>query len=75
MQRQIIDGVPYFVDGANKLYTWENESIPQHIGTYDPKTKTVAFEPNHLTGLADKLIRWRENQTARIRKKPVEETE
>jgi len=68
MQRQLIDGVPYFVDAANKLYTWTPDTSPTPIGSYNPTTKTVLFESNHLAGLTDSLATWRSSQQPRSRK-------
>jgi hypothetical protein len=66
MQKQIIDGVPYYVDASNKLYTWDKE--PHLIGTYNPTTKSVQFQPSHLAELTGHLTAWRALQVARARK-------
>ncbi len=69
MQRQILDGVPYFTDKFNKVYLWDTEAAtPTHVGTVNPKTKSVTFQPNLLSSLNDRLIAWRANQSARPRK-------
>jgi len=68
MQRQIIHGVPYFTDVQNRLYTWEPEGSPSHIGTYDPVKKSVDFLPNHQAILDEKLATWRRTQHTRSRK-------
>jgi hypothetical protein len=68
MQRQILDGVPYFTDKLNKVYLWDTEGTPTYAGTLNPKTKSVAFQPNLLTTLNDRLIAWRATQSARPRK-------
>lgn len=68
MQRQIIHGVPYFTDVQNRLYTWEPEGSPSHIGTYDPVKKSVDFLPNHQAMLEEKLATWRRTQHTRSRK-------
>lgn len=70
MQRQILDGVPYFTDKSNKVYLWDAEA-PTHIGTLNPKTKSVTFLSSQSTLLAtlnDRLIAWRATQSARPRK-------
>jgi hypothetical protein len=68
MQRQIISGIPYYVDTANKLFTWDTEASPQHIGSHDPTTGTITYEPDHLANLATRLQVWREKQQPRERK-------
>lgn len=75
MQRQIINGVPYFTDAQNRLYTWDTEAQPQHIGSFEPaKSKSatevisIQFNDNHLTKLTDRLQGWRTKQNARSRK-------
>lgn len=68
MQRQIIHGVPYFIDATNNLYIWDTEQPRTCIGTYIPANQTIAFQSNHLRELAAKLTTWRANQTIRPRK-------
>ena len=68
MQRQIIHGVPYFIDGANNLHLWDTETSAHRIGTYSKATDTVTFTDNHLTQLSDRLQAWRSKQAARPRK-------
>ncbi len=70
MQRQIIQGVPYFTDKSNKVYTWDLEADPILIGTYNGDTKTVTFTENHLAKLTDRLKVWRLSQVGRPRKSP-----
>ncbi len=68
MQRQIIHGVPYFVDNQNRLFTWDTEADPQHIGSYDPTTGNAIFAEDHLGKLAGRLCDWRSKQSIRARK-------
>jgi hypothetical protein len=68
MQRQIIDGIPYYIDSQNRVYNWDTEASPQHIGTYDAASKRLTFLDNHLTPLADRLQEWRAVQQPRFRK-------
>ena len=41
-------GVPYYIDAANCLFTWDTEAEPQPIGTYDPTTGQVSYAADHL---------------------------
>jgi hypothetical protein len=68
MQRQIINGVPYFTDNQNRLFTWDTEAQPQLIGAYNPTTGVVTYESNHLDSLTTRLKVWREKQQPRDRK-------
>jgi hypothetical protein len=68
MQRQILYGIPYFVDSAHKLYTWDRESAPQHVGQYNPLDKSLQFKDKCIEGLANRLAEWRANQVPRLRK-------
>lgn len=77
MQRQIINGVPYFTDAQSRLFTWDAEAQPQHLGTFEPTnpkstaaatTATIRFNDNHLAKLTDRLQGWRAKQNARSRK-------
>jgi hypothetical protein len=38
MQREIMNGVPYFIDGKGNLYTWDPKN-PVRIGTYTTDTE------------------------------------
>lgn len=68
MQRQIIHGVPYFIDGANNLHLWDTETTAYRVGTYAKATDSVTFTDNHLTQLSERLQVWRSKQFARPRK-------
>lgn len=68
MQRQTIHGVPYFIDSSKRLYVWDTEASPAHIGTYDAATDQVTFLPSALSALGDRLQHWRSKQSARPRK-------
>ena len=68
MQRQIIHGVPYFIDGSSNLYLWDPEAPAQRVGTYNKATDSITFGDNHLAQLTDRLQVWRSKQAARPRK-------
>jgi hypothetical protein len=69
MQRQIIHGVPFFVDAQKRIYTWEAESgsKPQHVGSLSADGE-ITFVGNHLSNLSGKLATWRAGQKPRPRK-------
>ena len=68
MQRQILDGVPYFLDTQNRVYLWDAEGPSFQVGSYDPVAKQVKFHDNLLTSLESRLALWRAKQQARPRK-------
>lgn len=68
MQRQIIHGVPYFVDKSSRLYTWETEGEPQCIGTYNGESDTIQFTEGYIGLLGERLTKWREGIQSRVRK-------
>lgn len=68
MQRQTIHGVPYFIDSSKRLYVWDTEATPAHIGSYDSATDTITFLPSAHGALGDRLQHWRSKQSARPRK-------
>jgi hypothetical protein len=64
MQRQIINGIPYYTDSSNKIYTFTEE--PAHIGQLAEGIVTI--NPSCYESLDRKLKEWRESQSARSRK-------
>jgi hypothetical protein len=64
MQRQIINGIPYYIDSSNKIYTFTEE--PAHIGQFTEGILTI--NPSSYESLDRKLKDWRESQSARTRK-------
>jgi hypothetical protein len=69
MQRQIIHGIPFFVDAQKRIYTWETEPgcKPQHIGSFSAEGE-ITFVSNHISALSSKLTEWRSTQKPRPRK-------
>jgi hypothetical protein len=69
MQRQIVDGVPYFIDKQNAVYLWDTEtSTPARIGSYNSTTKSLQLEPNLTSKFHGKLELWRAIQQSRPRR-------
>ena len=71
MQRKILQGVPYWVDSANKVYIWQSQekpTNPQQIGTYDPKTEVVTLLEGWKQTYAPIVQSYRESQSSRPRK-------
>lgn len=68
MQRQILYGVPYFLDSVGRLFTWDTTTTPEHIGTYDTTTENIKYADGHLAKLTSRLEDWRSKQQPRPRK-------
>jgi len=68
MQRQLLDGIPYFLDKHNTIYAWDSEAAPYRLGSYDPKTKHITYDDGIIDGLTDRLSSWRAKQFPRPRK-------
>ena len=64
MQRQIINGLPYYIDSCKKLYTFTEE--PVHIGKLIEGNVTI--DPSIYENIDKQVKTWRESQVARIRK-------
>ncbi len=48
METTVIHNVPYYIDPkTNALYTYNEDRI--HVGSYDPATHNVFYEPAILT--------------------------
>ncbi len=65
MQRQILHGVPYYVDSSSKLYTYTDEPI--HIGSVSGDG-AVTIRNGAYESLDAGLAEWRSKQSARSRK-------
>jgi hypothetical protein len=68
MQREVIDGIPFFIDKENKLYYYDpKQSSPLFLGT---KTADGNAEliPNWKFVLHDFLVKFRTDTLSRSRK-------
>jgi hypothetical protein len=68
MQRQILYGVPYFLDSVGRLFTWDTTAPPEHIGSYNTTKETITYTEGHLAKLTARLEDWRSKQESRLRK-------
>jgi len=64
MQKEFINGVPYYLDKGTVYTADENNSTL--IGNYTEKR--LEFHANHLEKLKDRLKAWRSEQISRVRK-------
>ena len=68
MQRIILYGVPYFINGTNSLFAYIPEREPIPVGSYDPVTERVILKDGVLTTLQPILDGWRSTLTSKPRK-------
>jgi hypothetical protein len=66
MQKEFINGVPYFRDKTN-IYLSTEPTV--QIGTYTDEH--LEFYTNHLNNLQERLTLWRSEQRSRIRKPTI----
>lgn len=68
MQRILLHGVPYFINGSNELFTYTQDIAPIHIGSYNSDTDTVILKSGITSLLEPALAAWRATLTAKPRK-------
>ena len=69
MQKEIIQGIPYWKDKSNNIYSFEpDKKNCIAIGTYDPTTDTCILKDNWQEIYEPKLKQYRENLNTRSRK-------
>jgi len=64
MQKEFINGVPYFTD-KGALYLCD-ETNATRIGTY--ADQNITYNENHIETLKERLATWRAEQVSRVRK-------
>ena len=65
MQKEFINGVPYFTDKTGALYL-ADDSNPIHIGKH--QEQKINFHENLIANLQERLTTWRAEQSSRVRK-------
>jgi hypothetical protein len=71
MQRKIIQGVPFWIDGANRAFYWESSEKPTspiQIGNYNVQKESVELFEDWRVKLEDKKKGYIESQSSRPRK-------
>jgi hypothetical protein len=67
MQKEIIQGIPFWKDKSNNLYSFETDK-KLHIGTYNSATDTYTLKDNWEQLYDSRLKQYRENLNQRDRK-------
>jgi len=69
MQKEVVQGVPFWKDRSNNLYSFEPEKNNLLLlGTYNQTTETYALKDNWKTLYEARLSSYRENLNKRERK-------
>ena len=75
MQKEVIEGVPYWKDKSNNIYCFEPDKKNLIVlGTYNPEKDTIALKDNWKELYQSKLDDYRKNLKNRERKENKLET-
>lgn len=75
MQKELVDGIPYWKDKSNNVYSFEPDKKNLIvIGSYNSEKKTVTLKPNWKELYQTKLDEYRKNLKNRERKENKLET-
>lgn len=70
MKKEIIQGIPFWVDGQNRIFAFEGKEIPQNplwLGTYNPTEKKIDLRADWRTAYSEKLEEYRRSSAPRAR--------
>ena len=70
MQKKLIQGIPFWVDGQNRVYAFETKEVPSNplwLGTYNPQTEKLDLLPNWREAYAATLDDYRKKAAPRAR--------
>jgi len=69
MQKEVIEGVPYWIDKHCTLYSFEvDKKNLLEVGKYNPTTEVLSLKNDCLEQYQQKLTSYRENLKSRSRK-------
>ncbi len=71
MQREVLHGIPYFLDKQGVLYAWtgpRTDSEPVRVGKYDSVREQAVLDDGILDKLKPALDKWRLEEKPRNRK-------
>lgn len=69
MQKEVIEGIPFWKDKSNNLYNFESDKKNLfQIGTYNSETQTYILKDNWRDLYSEKLDNYRKNLSERDRK-------
>ncbi len=70
MKKEVIQGIPFWLDSQNRIYAFEGKEIPAQplwLGSYSPTTQKIELRPDWEAAYKDKLESYRKNSGARAR--------
>ena len=71
-KKEILQGIPFWVDGQNRVFAFENKETPGtlHLGTYNPQTKQLQLREDWKEVYEPRLQEYRRSLLARARVPP-----
>lgn len=70
MKKEIIQGIPFWLDAQNRVFAFEGKEAPAHplwLGTYNTQTKKVELRTDWEAAYQEKLTDYRQKSAARPR--------
>jgi hypothetical protein len=70
MKKEIIQGIPFWVDAQNRIFAFEGKEVPTNplwLGTYNSTAKTLDLRPDWQTAYDEKLNEYRRSTAPRPR--------
>jgi hypothetical protein len=71
-KKEIIQGIPFWVDAQNRVFAFENKETQGtlHLGSYNPQTKTLQLREDWKEVYEARLQEYRRGLQARARVPP-----
>lgn len=70
MKKEVIQGIPFWLDSQNRIYAFETKDIPAQplwLGSYNPASQKIELRTDWEAAYKDKLEAYRKNSLARAR--------
>lgn len=68
--KKLIQGIPFWLDTTNRVYAFETKDTPSNtiwLGTYNPETEKIDFQPAWREAYAANLEEYRTKAISRAR--------
>lgn len=73
MKKELIQGIPFWVDAQNRVFAFESKDIPANplwLGTFNRQAQKVELRADWEAAYEDKLAEYRRTTAARPRVPP-----
>ena len=69
MQRKVLQGIPFWLDGQNRIYAYDpqDQTNPLWLGVYDPQTEKVTLREDWRQAYQAKIEAYRTSAQSRSR--------